>query len=108
MSGANLFERLSQKMHHHDFECLETYESDSDPPFNEVEPLNFYDAESVVHTVLEDFYAVGTLADELTSSLYMEASGCIDREEVNNRLIAFTRKLEQVLDKWETHAALIA
>ncbi len=108
MSRATLFERLSQKMHHHDFECLETYESDSDPPFNEVEPLNFYDAESVVHSVLEDFYAVGTLADELTAGFHMEAHGYLDREEVNTRLIAFARKLEQVLDKWETHAALIA
>ena len=108
MNTSNIFDRLSQKMHHHDFECLETYESDSDPPFNEVEPLNFYDAESVVHTVLEDFYAVGTLADELTDGFHMEAHGYLDREEVNARLIAFARKLEQVLDKWETHAALLA
>lgn len=104
MNTSNIFDRLSRKIHHHS--DMEPHESDSGPPFGEVEPLNFYDAESVVHTVLEDFYAVGTLADELTSSLYMEASGCIDREEVNNRLIAFTRKLEQVLDKWETQAAL--
>ena len=60
------------------------------------------------HTVLEDFYAVGTLADELTAGFHMEAHGYLDREEVNARLIAFARKLEQVLDKWETHAALIA
>ena len=60
------------------------------------------------HTVLEDFYAVGTLADELTDGFHMEAHGYLDREEVNARLIAFARKLEQVLDKWETHAALIA
>lgn len=58
--------------------------------------------------VLEDFYAVGTLADELTAGFHMEAHGYLDREEVNTRLIAFARKLEQVLDKWETHAALIA
>ena len=64
--------------------------------------------ESVVHTVLEDFYAVGTLADELTDGFHMEAHGYLDREEVNARLIAFARKLEQVLDKWETHAALLA
>lgn len=108
MSRPNLFDRLSEKIHHHDFECLETYESDSGPPIDEVEPLNFHDEESVVHTVLEDFYAVGTLADELTLGFHMEAHGCIDREEVNKRLIAFARKLEQVLDKWETHAALIA
>ena len=62
----------------------------------------------MVHTVLEDFYAVGTLADELTAGFHMEAHGYLDREEVNARLIAFARKLEQVLDKWETHAALIA
>ena len=60
------------------------------------------------HTVLEDFYAVGTLADELTDGFHMEAHGYLDREEVNVRLIAFARKLEQVLDKWETHAALLA
>ena len=58
--------------------------------------------------VLEDFYAVGTLADELTDGFHMEAHGYLDREEVNTRLIAFARKLEQVLDKWETHAALLA
>ena len=63
---------------------------------------------SIPYTVLEDFYAVGTLADELTDGFHMEAHGYLDREEVNARLIAFARKLEQVLDKWETHAALIA
>lgn len=52
--------------------------------------------------------AVGTLADELTDGFHMEARGYLDREEVNARLIAFARKLEQVLDKWETHAALLA
>ena len=36
------------------------------------------------------------------------SGGNFDREEVNTRLIAFARKLEQVLDKWETHAALLA
>ena len=61
-----------------------------------------------MNTVLEDFYAVGTLADELTDGFHMEAHGYLDREEVNARLIAFARKLEQVLDKWETHAALLA
>ena len=89
-------------------EYMEPHESDSGPPFGEVEPLNFQDEESVVHTVLEDFYAVGTLADELTDGFHMEAHGYLDREEVNARLIAFARKLEQVLDKWETHAALLA
>lgn len=84
------------------------YDGDSSPPYQEVEMLNFHDEESVVHTVLEDFYAVGTLADELTDGFHMEAHGYLDREEVNARLIAFARKLEQVLDKWETHAALIA
>ena len=49
--------------------------ADSGPPFDEVEPLNFHDEESVVHTVLEDFYAVGTLADELTDGFHMEAHG---------------------------------
>ena len=46
--------------------------------------------------------------DELTDGFHMEAHGYLDREEVNARLIAFARKLEQVLDKWETHAALLA
>ena len=106
MNTPNIFDRLSRRIHHHS--DMEPLESDSGPPFDEVEPLNFYDAESVVHTVLEDFYAVGTLADELTDGFHMEARGYLDREEVNARLIAFARKLEQVLDKWETHAALIA
>ena len=95
MNTSNIFDRLSRKIHHHS--DMEPHESDSGPPFGEVEPLNFHDEESVVHTVLEDFYAVGTLADELTDGFHMEA-----------RLIAFARKLEQVLDKWETHAALLA
>ena len=98
MNTSNIFDRLSRKIHHHS--DMEPHESDSGPPFGEVEPLNFQDEESVVHTVLEDFYAVGTLADELTDGFHME--------EVNARLIAFARKLEQVLDKWETHAALLA
>ena len=106
MNTPNIFDRLSRKIHHHS--DMEPHESDSGPPFGEVEPLNFHDEESVVHTVLEDFYAVGTLADELTAGFHMEAHGYLDREEVNTRLIAFARKLEQVLDKWETHAALIA
>lgn len=106
MNTPNIFDRLSRKIHHHS--DMEPHESDSGPPFDEVEPLNFQDEESVVHTVLEDFYAVGTLADELTDGFHMEAHGYLDREEVNARLIAFARKLEQVLDKWETHAALIA
>ena len=89
MNTPNIFDRLSRKIHHHS--DMESHESDSGPPFDEVEPLNFHDEESVVHTVLEDFYA-----------------GYLDREEVNTGLIAFARKLEQVLDKWETHAALIA
>ncbi len=87
---------------------MEPHESDSGSPFDEVEPLNFHDEESVVHTVLEDFYAVGTLVDELTVGFHMEAHDYLDREKVYTRLIAFARKLEQVLDKWETHAALIA
>ena len=92
----------------HDRAEAAKYDGDSSPPFDEVEPLNFHDEESVVHTVLEDFYAVGTLADELTDGFHMEAHGYLDREKVNARLIAFARKLEQVLDKWETHAALLA
>lgn len=106
MNTSNIFDRLSRKIHHHS--DMEPHESDSGPPFGEVEPLNFHDEESVGHTVLEDFYAVGTLADELTDGFHMEAHGYLDREEVNTRLIAFARKLEQVLDKWETHAALLA
>ena len=100
MNTSNIFDRLSRKIHHHS--DMEPHESDSG------QPLNFQDEESVVHTVLEDFYAVGTLADELTDGFHMEAHGYLDREEVNARLIAFARKLEQVLDKWETHAALLA
>ena len=92
----------------HDRAEAAKYDGDSSPPYQEVEMLNFHDEESVVHTVLEDFYAVGTLADELTDGFHMEARGYLDREEVNARLIAFARKLEQVLDKWETHAALLA
>ena len=92
MNTPNIFDRLSRKIHHHS--DMEPHESDSGPPFDEVE--------------LEDFYAVGTLADELTAGFHMEAHGYLDREEVNARLIAFARKLEQVLDKWETHAALLA
>ena len=60
------------------------------------------------YTVLEDFYAVGALADELTHGFHMEERGYIDRTEVNSRLIAFARELERILDKWETHATLIA
>ena len=33
---------------------------------------------------------------------------CRVEEHLYARLIAFARKLEQVLDKWETHAALLA
>ena len=66
------------------------------------------DEESVVHTVLEDFYAVGTLADELTDGFHMEAHGYLDREEVNTRLIAFCPEAGAGVDKWETHAALLA
>ena len=92
MNTPNIFDRLSRKIHHHS--DMEPHESDSGPPFGEVEPLNFHDEESVVHTVLEDFYAVGTLADELTDGFHMEAHGYLDREKVNARLIAFARKLE--------------
>ena len=106
MNTPNIFDRLSRKIHHHS--DMEPHESDSDPPFDEVEPLNFHDEESVVHTVLEDFYAVGALADELTHGFHMEERGYIDRTEVNSRLIAFARELERILDKWETHAVLIA
>ena len=106
MNTPNIFDRLSRKIHHHS--DMEPHESDSGPPFDEVEPLNFQDEESVVHTVLEDFYAVGALADELTHGFYMEERGYIDRTEVNSRLIAFARELERILDKWETHATLIA
>jgi hypothetical protein len=55
MNTSNIFDRLSRKIHHHS--DMEPHESDSGPPFGEVEPLNFHDEESVVHTVLEDFYA---------------------------------------------------
>ena len=106
MNTSNIFDRLSRKIHHHS--DMEPHESDSGPPFDEVEPLNFQDEESVVHTVLEDFYAVGALADELTHGFHMEERGYIDRTEVNSRLIAFARELERILDKWETHAVLIA
>ena len=106
MNTSNIFDRLSRKIHHHS--DMELHESDSGPPFGEVEPLNFHDEESVVHTVLEDFYAVGALADELTHGFHMEERGYIDRTEVNSRLIAFARELERILDKWETHAVLIA
>ena len=34
------------------------------------------------HTVLEDFYAVGTLVDELTVGFHMEAHDYLDREKV--------------------------
>ena len=54
MNTPNIFDRLSRKIHHHS--DMEPHESDSGPPFGEVEPLNFHDEESVVHTVLEDFY----------------------------------------------------
>ena len=90
MNTPNIFDRLSRKIHHHS--DMEPHESDSGPPFGEVEPLNFHDEESVVHTVLEDFYAVGTLADELTAGFHMEAHGYLDREEVNTRLIDRSRK----------------
>ena len=106
MNTSNIFDRLSRKIHHHS--DMEPHESDSGPPFDEVELLNFHDEESVVHTVLEDFYAVGALADELTHGFHMEERGYIDRTEVNSRLIAFARELERILDKWETHATLIA
>ena len=106
MNTPNIFDRLSRKIHHHS--DMEPHESDSGPPFDEVEPLNLQDEESVVHTVLEDFYAVGALADELTHGFHMEERGYIDRTEVNSRLIAFARELERILDKWETHATLIA
>ena len=53
MNTSNIFDRLSRKIHHHS--DMEPHESDSGPPFGEVEPLNFHDEESVVHTVLEDF-----------------------------------------------------
>ena len=53
MNTPNIFDRLSRKIHHHS--DMESHESDSGPPFDEVEPLNFHDEESVVHTVLEDF-----------------------------------------------------
>lgn len=92
----------------HDRAEAAKYNGDSSPPYQEVEMLNFHDEESVEHTVLEDFYAVGALADELTHGFHMEERGYIDRTEVNSRLIAFARELERILDKWETHATLIA
>lgn len=92
----------------HDRAEAAKYDGDSSPPYQEVKMLNFHDEESVVHTVLEDFYTVGALADELTHGFHMEERGYIDRTEVNSRLIAFARELERILDKWETHATLIA
>ncbi len=92
----------------HDRAEAAKYDGDSSPPYQEVEMLNFHDEESVVHTVLEDFYAVGALADELTNGFhYMEERGYIDRTEVNSA-DRFARELERILDKWETHATLIA
>lgn len=80
----------------HDRAEAAKYDGDSSPPYQEVEMLNFHDEESVVHTVLEDFYAVGALADELTHGFHMEERGYIDRTEVNSRLIAFARELERM------------
>ena len=51
----------------HDRAEAAKYDGDSSPPYQEVEMLNFHDEESVVHTVLEDFYAVGALADQCES-----------------------------------------
>ena len=45
MNTSNIFDRLSRKIHHHS--DMEPHESDSGPPFGEVEPLNFHDEESV-------------------------------------------------------------
>ena len=61
MNTSHIFDRLSRKIHHHS--DMEPHESDSGPPFGEVEPLNFHDEESVVHTVLEDFYGCTGSAD---------------------------------------------
>lgn len=61
----------------HDRAEAAKYDGDSSPPYQEVEMLNFHDEESVVHTVLEDFYAVGALADELTHGFHMEERGYI-------------------------------
>lgn len=47
MNTSNIFDRLSRKIHHHS--DMEPHESDSGPPFDEVELLNFHDEESVVH-----------------------------------------------------------
>ena len=77
-------------------------------PFNDFMPDGIDKCIEVLNTVLEDFYAVGALADELTHGFHMEERGYIDRTEVNSRLIAFARELERILDKWETHATLIA
>ena len=41
MNTPNIFDRLSRKIHHHS--DIEPHESDSGPPFGEVEPLNFHD-----------------------------------------------------------------
>lgn len=41
MNTSNIFDRLSRKIHHHS--DMEPHESDSGPPFGEVEPLNFQD-----------------------------------------------------------------
>lgn len=90
------------------FSTYDEYAGDSGPPFEEVEPLDFHDEESVVHTVLEDFYALGTLADELAIGFHLETRGGLDRQEVESRLIAFARELEKILDRWETQATLLA
>ena len=43
MNTPNIFDRLSRKIHHHS--DMEPHESDSGPPFGEVEPHNFHDEE---------------------------------------------------------------
>ena len=77
----------------HDRAEAAKYDGDSSPPYQEVEMLNFHDEESVVHTVLEDFYAVGALADELTHGFHMEERGYIDRTEVNQIPLMMNRLL---------------
>lgn len=56
MNTSNIFDRLSRKIHHHS--DMEPHESDSGPPFGEVEPLNFHDEESVVHSASRKMVAL--------------------------------------------------
>ena len=70
MNTPNIFDRLSRKIHHHS--DMEPHESDSGPPFDEVEPLNFHDEESVVHIFLRlklSFHGSETLCNKFSVQL---------------------------------------